>query len=297
MFLIYRETSKLLLNERLGRISGLFLLKFLFLFSMKNRILFVLFLQSFFFFGQNIETNFVSKFSLKADKFIGIDDFQNVYFILNNVFYKKNKNQTISYNNPNLGILTSVNIQNPFKIYLFYKEFNSLVILDNNLNELSGFINFTTETLFNNVIFISNSSENNIWLYADDNKLHLYNFQNRSEKIQTQPITFYQNDFEPINIKSSYKNVWVISKTGVIQFNEYGNFIQVIEMDNISYLFPYRKGFIFYKEKSLFFYDGNSTIEITINFEGKIKEIYSNNSSIYFYEGENVYQFNYVTVK
>jgi len=277
--------------------SGLFLFKFLFLFDMKNRILFVLFLQSYFFFGQDIETKFISKFPLKVDKFIGVDEFQNVYYILNNVFYKKNKEQTISYNNPNLGELTSVNIQNPFKIYLFYKEFNSLNILDNNLNELTGSINFTIETLFNNVIFISNSSENNIWLYADDNKLHLYNFQNRSEKIQTQPITFYQNNFEPISLKSTYKNVWVISNTGVIQFNEYGNFIQVIDIENISYFFPYRKGFIFFKEDALFYHEDDRAIEIKINFKGNIVEIYSNNSYIYFYDGEYVSQFNFLLSK
>jgi hypothetical protein len=264
---------------------------------MKIRILFVLFLQSYFLFGQDIETKFISKVPLKADKFIGIDEFQNVYYILNNVFYKKNKEQTISYNNPNLGELTSVNIQNPFKIYLFYKEFNSLNILDNNLNELTGSINFTIETLFNNVIFISNSSENNIWLYADDNKLHLYNFQNRSEKIQTQPISFYKDNFEPINLKSTYKNVWVISNTGVIQFNEYGNFIQVIDIENISYFFPNRKGFIFFKENSLFYHEDNRIIKIKINFEGNMEDIYSNNSYIYFYDGEFVSQFNFTLSK
>jgi len=242
-------------------------------------------------FGQEIETKFISKFPLKADRFIGIDEFKSVFYIANNVLFKKNKAQTVSYNNATLGELTSVDILNPFKLNLFYKEFNSIQILDNNLNELTNKINFTTETLFNNVLFISQSSENNIWLYADDNKLHLFNFQNRSEKIQTQPITFYQDYFEPVYLKSTYKNVWIISKTGAIQFNEYGNFIQIIDIKDIDYFFPVRKSFIYIKDNSMFYYTDKRSIKIEIDYLEKIENIHINSSSINIYDGEFVYQF------
>ncbi len=164
-------------------------------------------------FAQEIEAKLITKTPIQMDKFIGIDDLNNMYFIENSILYKKTKQLTLSYSNLKLGQLSSVNIQNPFKLILFYKDFNAVIILDNNLNELSNKIDFTLETKFNNVLFVSSSSENNIWLYADDNKLHLYNYQKLSDEIQTQPITFYHNDFLPKSLISTYKNVWVLSDT------------------------------------------------------------------------------------
>lgn len=264
---------------------------------MEKILLFVLLLNLNFSIGQNIETRFNSKSPLVADRFIGIDDFNNLYYVSNNVLFKKNVDHTISYNNVNLGELTSVGIQNPFKINLFYKDFNSLIILDNNLNELTNKINFTTETLFNNVMFISHSSENNLWLYADDNKLHLYNFNNRTEKIQTQPITFYQNNFDPIFLKSTYKNVWIISKEGAIQFNEYGNFIRSIDIENIVYFSPFRKGFIYFKNGSFYFYENDKSVAILVDYTEVITDIYINSSSINIYDGKNVFQYDFLGIE
>jgi hypothetical protein len=262
---------------------------------MKKVFLFVLLLYTGYSISQKIETKFISSFPLKADQFVGVDEFKNMYYVNNNVLFKKYKDHTISYNKPNLGELTSVDILNPFKINLFYKDFNSLNIVDNNLNELADEVNFTIETTFNNVMFISQSSQNNIWLYADDNKLHLYNFKNRTEQIQTQPITFYQNNFIPIILKSTYKNVWIISKTGVIQFNEYGNFVQSFDIEGIEYFFPFRKSFIYFKNRTFYYYQDNRSVEILIDYVEEIEDIYINSSSVYIFNGKNVYQYDFLT--
>jgi hypothetical protein len=190
--------------------------------------------------------------------------------------------------------LSSVNIQNPFKLILFYKDFNAVIILDNNLNELSNKIDFTLETKFNNVLFVSSSSENNIWLYADDNKLHLYNYQKLSDEIQTQPITFYHNDFLPKSLISTYKNVWVLSDTRIVQFNEYGNFIQSFNIDGVDNLFPYRKGFIYVKNDSFVYQSKDNSSSISIDFDHPSKDIYINSSSINIYDGKNLYQYKFL---
>ena len=128
--------------------------------------------------SQEITTKLHSEKALEADSFIGVDEFENIYYVKENILYKKTSKKLFSYSNVGLGKLSSVNIQNPFKVILFYAEFNAAIILDNNLNELTQKIDFTKETQFNNVVFVSGASQNNIWLYADDNKLHLYDYQN-----------------------------------------------------------------------------------------------------------------------
>ncbi len=241
--------------------------------------------------SQKLETKFTNSFSLDADIFVGIDEFENLYFIKDNTFFKRSVQGTVNYTNLSLGKITSVDINNPFKIVLFYQDYNSAIVLDNKLNELTDKIDFTRNTLFNNVQLVSHSSENNLWLFADDNKLHLYNFQNNAEKIQTQPITFYQSDFIPKSLKSTYKNAWVLGNTGVIQINEYGNFISFFKNEDIDFISPYLKGFIYLKYSSFFFTENNNTVQVLIEFDHSLADIYINNSSINIFDGSKVYRY------
>lgn len=242
-------------------------------------------------FAQEIQTEFISKTPLHADTFIGVDELDHVYYLKNNILFKKYDQDTINYSNVLLGKITSVNIQNPFKLVVFYKDFNSVILLDNNLNELTNRIDFTKETLFNNVQFVSASSENNLWLFSDDTKLHLYNYKNHSIKVQTQPMIFYQSDFNTNLIKSNYKNVWLLSEKGVIQFNEYGNFIQFINIENITAIFPLKKGFIYSKNSSFFFWKNKKSIPISLNYTQTIKNINIKNYSMYIFDGKYIYQY------
>jgi len=239
-------------------------------------------------FGQNFSTKFIEKIPLKADQFVGIDDLQNIYYIKGNTFFKKGKNETLSYANVLLGKIESVDIHNPFKIILFYKDFNSVVFLDNKLNELSSRIDFTKETAFHNVLFVSHSSENNLWLYADDNKLHLYDFRNRFEKLQTQPLTFYQHDFICKQLISTYKDVFVVGDFGLLQFNQYGNFIHHFKLKNSKNISLFKEGFIYVKEKEIFYQDQEKSYPLNITFDEKCKEFYINSAYITIFDGFGV---------
>lgn len=254
----------------------------------KNTLLLLLFLVFMNSAAQEIMAPLDSRTPLKADTFVGLDEFENLYYINNNILFKKNNKEEISYSNILLGKLTSVNIQNPFKLILFFADFNAVIILDNKLNELSEKIDFTSETLFNNVQYVTGSSQNNIWLYADDNKLHLYDYKNLSERTQTQPMTFYDSSFNPRAVIGTFKNVWILSATGVLQFNEYGNYIGELEKKGIEAVYPFQKGFIFRTEGSFYYYNGRETLPILLSHEQGINGISVNNSYISIYDGEYV---------
>jgi len=148
-----------------------------------------------------------------------------------------------------------VNVQNPFKVILFYVDFNAAIILDNNLNELTQTMDFTKETKVDNVSFVTSASQNNLWLFAGDNKLHLYDYQMLKEIFQTQAITFYNRSFIPKNIVSTYKNIWILSENGVLEFNEYGIFIKGHNIKGADQIFPFQKGFIYSINGSYFYND------------------------------------------
>lgn len=241
--------------------------------------------------SQEITTKLHSEKALEADSFIGVDEFQNTYYIKENILYKKTSKQLFSYSNVGLGKLSNVNIQNPFKIILFYAEFNAAIILDNNLNELTQKIDFTKETQFNNVVFVTGASQNNLWLYADDNKLHLYDYQNYAELLQTQPTTFYDPDFIPKNIVSTFKKIWVLSVNTVLEFNEYGIYTKSFDLKEVEQIFSFQKGFIFFKQRKFFYQEPASIIPIRLDYEDHIESIYINSAYIFIFDGKSVYQY------
>lgn len=241
--------------------------------------------------SQELKAELESKVTLEADQFVGMDERKMLYYIQDNVLYKKSDQRTWFYNNPDLGPLKSVNIQNPFKLILFYQEFNSVVLLDNNLSELSQSLDFTRETLYNNVTFVSGSSQNNLWLYADDQKLHLYDYKNLTETVQTQAMTFYEADFEPLSMVSTYKHVWIHSKKGTHKFNEYGIYIDSFNEEGIDWVFPYKKGIFYFKGLKAFYLTDGISESVELDHKEDIQSISVNGSYLCIYNGSILYQY------
>ena len=98
-------------------------------------------------FGQN-QKLLVSKLNhipVNTDQFLGYDQFSFYYSIKDNTLSKTKEDESFQYKNPSLGKITKVNFQNPLKIVLFYEDFNTAILLDNQLNE-SQKINFSEST-------------------------------------------------------------------------------------------------------------------------------------------------------
>jgi len=258
---------------------------------MKRIFFLLLFLHFITINAQDLSFEFAIAHDLEAETFVGVDDFKNIYYINDNILYKKTPKKTFSYSNIELGKLSMVNIQNPFKIILFYADFNTAILLDNNLNELTQKIDFTKETLVNNVSFVTAASQNNLWLYADDNKLHLYNYQLMKELLQTQAITFSNKSFIPENIVSTYKYIWILSKNGILEFNEYGVFIRGHNIKDAEEIFPFQKGFIYSKDGAFFYNDLTQFIPIALDFKSEVKSTYINSANIFIYDGSQLHEY------
>ncbi len=241
-----------------------------------------------------IETAFIKSTTLNADKFIGVDDFNNLYYIKNNTFYKKTSKNTYNYTNTQLGEITSVDIKNPLKIILFYRNFNTILLVDNNLNELSRPLNFNNTSFSKNAFLVNGSSNNNLWIYSlDDNTLHLYNYQNHKIQFTTQSLSFYQEGFKVKKIVSTYKNCWLIGEKSVLHFDEYGTFIENIELPNFSDVTFFKNTLIYLKGTNLYHYDD---ISVPIHLKDKIsiQSFYVNKNDMYIFDGTTIHRYRIV---
>lgn len=231
--------------------------------------------------------------SLNADIFIGVDNFEDHYYTNGNTLYKQTPNQTYSYTNTQLGNITSVDITNPLKILVFYRNFNTIVILDNRLNELSDRINLSDSNYGKNATYVTISSNNNLWLYSlDDNILTLWNYETKEIIFDSQPLQFYQDKFEAIAQTSTYENCWLISENGIIEFNEYGSFIEAKEIINISTLRPYKNGFIYLKRNNFYFNEDKTTIKLEgVNPKHLSTNYFVNKNTLSFFRSGRLYRY------
>ena len=134
-------------------------------------------------FSQNaIYTENIDKTLLLTDTFLGFDNQQNQYSIKDNVLSKNSKLINYQYKNVSLGKITRVDFQNPLQIVVFYNDFNTAILLDNQLNETKK-IDFNLLSEAVNIDAIALSSQNQLWFFdAISSKIGLYNLTNDSFK-------------------------------------------------------------------------------------------------------------------
>lgn len=225
-----------------------------------RQILLLLFIVCSFspFFGQNqkINASVISKFKIDTDEFIGYDSFGYSYQIKNNVFSKIKGSEIFEYKNVSLGNMTKVDIQNPLKIVLFYEDFNSVVLLDNQLNKMTE-INFSQNTIPIVVSAIGMSTQNQLWIFNTLNQqIGLFDYLKNEYKTVSIPLTegikYYQTDFNTF--------YWIDKKNNWFSCDIFGKISSlgnVADFDKIEIISPQK--FIFSKANSLYLRENTNT--------------------------------------
>ena len=178
----------------------------------------------------------------KADSFVGYDGFSNLFFTKNNVLYKKVDTTFLEYQNVSLGKITKVDLTNPLKVVIFYEAFNTVIILDNQLNEIQK-IDFSK--LENPIVAsgIGMSGQNKLWVFNSlSQQIGLFDLITNQYKPVGQPInqgiTYYQTDFNYFQWIDKNNNWNVCSIYGRIVSNgkvEINSNLQILEANKILF--------------------------------------------------------------
>jgi len=167
---------------------------------------------------------FVDSIEIESDTYFGRDILGYDYFSQKNVLCKQKKTEKKEYKDPSLGEIYSIDFINPLKIVLFYKNFNSAILLDNQLTEITQ-INFSD---FNIIAQSCNTaSQNRFWIYDGlSNSLLLFDYINKKIIPLSQP---FKNTYQ--HVKSDYNQWFMVSEDG--QFFCYNNYGNVFSIGNI----------------------------------------------------------------
>lgn len=190
--------------------------------------------------------------AVECDFFLGFDNQQNTYSLKNNVLTKKSVSKKYQYNNLSLGKITKVDFQNPLEIVVFYKNFNTVVLLDNQLNEIRK-IDYNLNPSPVIVEATALSSQNQIWIYDNiSSKIGLHNVNTNTIKwistILEHPIIYYQSDYTHF--------YWIDTNLVLYRISIYGN----IEKLGISPIFDSiqltkNQNYIYKIDNQLFYYN------------------------------------------
>ena len=251
-------------------------------------IFYIFFLITFCTNGQEtITTTLIEKKGLYINNFAGIDNFEAIYYTNENTFFKRINSQTKMYANVQFGNISSVNIFNPLKINLFYREFNSAVILDNRLAEIFR-IDFNRLKDYKNVSHISTGHDNTLWVYNQDNlQLELYDYKNNTTRATTLPIA------ETIlDLKSDYNYVWLLTEKHLYCYNYFGSLVKKTLNKNYEALKASNESLVLKKDNTLVFIKKDSDKILPIELpELLIKQFFVIGETLYIYNGELLHQF------
>ena len=211
--------------------------------------------------AQKIEATPINLIVFEADEFIGFDGFGNYFFIKNNVLYKNGGTKSLQYQNLSLGNIKKVDVINPLKVLVFYEEFNAVVLLDNQMNEIQK-ITFSTNETPIIASAIGMSGQNQLWLYNSvDQQIGLYDLSNNQYKNLGVPIKenllFYQTDFNYFHWIDKQNQWFSCNIFGRVENNgplENQNQMQLLENNKLIYA----------KENGLFLLDRNINMEYKI---------------------------------
>ncbi|BAO54514.1 hypothetical protein [Nonlabens marinus] len=160
---------------------------------------------------------------LGVDQFYGVDDFNNLYYGKKNVIYKRpmhvNSNTGAQqFYDVQLGDLTSVDLINPLRILLFYKDTQTVVLLDNRLNE-SLRISLSELQPYRYFEHSSLAGERRLWLYnQDQQRLELVDYV-QNKLIVSSPII----KDKVSHFTSDYNYCFLITDESVLVFNSYAS--------------------------------------------------------------------------
>jgi hypothetical protein len=234
-----------------------------------------------------IETIFVKSSALKAGRIIGIDNLESNFYINDNTLYKSQNEKNINYNNLQLGTISSANTFNSLKINVFYKSFNTVIILDNRLSEMFR-IKFNSIQPFKDITHVSTGNDNTIWVFNQSTQqLENYDYKTNKTRVQTLPI-----QGEVLDLKSNYNFCWLLTKSHIYTYNYFGSLISKTANNGFTSIEENNGDLFLLKENTLFLIaNGSDSIQKILLPNLLIKQFLVTNETLYIYDDEFLHQY------
>ncbi len=166
---------------------------------------------------------------------------------------------TLNYNYS--GSISSIDVTNPMEIFLFYKELNMVILLDNNL-AFRGKINLQDWGI-TQAACIARSYENGIWVF-DAGDLQLKKFNREGKLLQSSGNALDFAGADRLNPSNCYENgnrlLLSDSLNGLFLFDVFAGFIKRIPVQHVKSVQLLEKEIVYLQNEIIVIYNlQNST--------------------------------------
>lgn len=256
-------------------------------------LLFALFFTSLLW-AQGYKATLINTQSLDADVFVGTDKFANLFYTKNRTLYKTEANRTLEYAALNLGEITTIDIVNPLKISVFYKQSNTLVLLDNTLTEITR-VNFSALEEFRNSALGSTANDRHLWIFNTDlQQLELFDYRLNKVVVEFPPLSNI-----PLAYTSNFNLCWLQQDNSLNVYNIYGNLEEEIPTPvTFEKLAQSQNTVIGYKGESFYIKSpATNFFQALENIENTAQEFSLIGEILYIYNGQSLMTFTITTSK
>lgn len=142
----------------------------------------------------------------------------------------------LPYSNSFWGNITSIDISDPLRVILFYKDFNKVDLLDRNFAKIGSSIDLY-DFSENDTDLICSSQKGGFWTYnmIDNQAIH---YRSNGE-ISTESILltgFFENESPDWMIESESRIFLLYENNGLLVLDENGQLTQKHQIDNIQHI-------------------------------------------------------------
>ena len=199
----------------------------------------------------------VEEYSFSGDYF-EVDHLGNVYSISSNSVSMLNDTGEVKYtfSDISLGDISSIDVSNPMKIVVFYKNSGKIFILDNQLSLHNDPLDLF-QLVERDIQFVANSGSNNLWLYDQfSNQIIQVDYSMKITNSTGVLTGFLPYDFTPSKIIEKTEKLFVLStKSELAVFDIFGSFLYKIILPNVSDFQIENNQVIYQKGKTMCFYN------------------------------------------
>jgi hypothetical protein len=164
------------------------------------------------------------------------DNLGNPFVVNADELIKYRDNGTVFriYSNKTLGAITSVDVSNPLKIIVFYKDFSRIVMLDNTVTE-NGSPIFLDERDLEQTSLVCTSYDNGFWVFEPVHfRLIRFN-QSLQETARVQNLNqLIDGELQPVYMLEQENRLYMSDPSrGLLQFDIFGTYIKTIPIKGI----------------------------------------------------------------
>lgn len=206
------------------------------------------------------QTNGITTDSIQvsAGSSIYADNLENLYVVtaVNDIIkYGKDGKKLATANFKVLGNVSWMDVTNPFEIYVFYRDQNRLIILDNLLN-IRGDLDLESIGV-SQIACVARSYDNQIWIFdLADQKLKKYS---KDLKLMTESAPWntlgIRGKISPLLIRDINTSVLILNDSSILEFDIFANYSKIKLKDTLTNFFYVDGKILFLKDSSLYLYN------------------------------------------